>query len=699
MRLGGYGYPTAFFVGPDANGSYTTNYRFGWRFFPRSIAREPQPSFVSAKSADTIRIFVLGSSAAYGIPDPSFNFGRILEVMLRKKYPGTKFEVVNAAITAINSHVVLEIARDCAAHQPDLFIVYMGNNEVVGPYGPGTVFQQWSPSLSFIRANIWVKSMRMGQLMGNIIGNIRSKTDTPPQWLGMEMFLKNKVPADDPRLAAVYDNFRQNLADICDLSRRTGSGIILSTVAVNLKDCPPFASIHRPDLESKDLEKWESIYKAGIELENKEQWTEAIAQYEAAARIDDRFADLQFRLGRCFFNMKQYADADRCFISARDLDALRFRADSRINEVIREVATKQKAAGVYFTDAEKALSNSDLSPHGIPGKELFYEHVHFTFEGNYLLARAMLDQVHDALPKAIRSGKIGEVPSQEQCAKALVLTQWDAYNMANQMAQMLSHPPFSNQLDHANLLITAREQAARLRILSQTPQARHDAWTAYESALREYPDDVDLHIRFAHLAVDFGQPEAAAEQMESIVQKLPWSSDMHMLFGNVLKRCGRNDEALAQYRKALEIAPVNEEAYFNIGVILAGLGQNEAALGNFQKAVEINSDAWEAHCNIGVILASRGQTDEGIAHFKKALEIKRDYAEAHFNLGFVLAKRGQSDEAIAHYRQALEIKPDYAEAHKLLGEVLMGLGRTQEALSHLVRAQQLTSKKSNDKKD
>ena len=139
LRLGGYGYPTGFFLGPNANGACTTNYRFGWRFFPRSLARSPQPCILSAKPAGKVRIFVLGGSAAMGTPDPAFNFGQILGVMLREQYPGVQFEVVNGAMTAINSYVALEIARDCTARQPDLFVIYMGNNEVIGPYGPGTV--------------------------------------------------------------------------------------------------------------------------------------------------------------------------------------------------------------------------------------------------------------------------------------------------------------------------------------------------------------------------------------------------------------------------------------------------------------------------------------------------------------------------------------------------------------------------------
>jgi hypothetical protein len=112
LRLGGYGYPTTFFVGPTPDGTYTTNYRLGWRFFPRAIAREPHQCFISAKPAGAVRIFVLGSSAAMGASHPSFSFGRILEVMLRNRYPKTRFEVVNEAMTAINSHVALEIAHD-----------------------------------------------------------------------------------------------------------------------------------------------------------------------------------------------------------------------------------------------------------------------------------------------------------------------------------------------------------------------------------------------------------------------------------------------------------------------------------------------------------------------------------------------------------------------------------------------------------
>ena len=119
LRIGGYGYETDFFVKSSSRDAYVTNSRYGWRFFGPSIARAPvAASLTAGKQAGTCRIFVLGGSAAQGYPDPSFSFGRILHVMLSQTYRATKFEVVNAAMTAVNSHIVRLIAKDCAQFSP-----------------------------------------------------------------------------------------------------------------------------------------------------------------------------------------------------------------------------------------------------------------------------------------------------------------------------------------------------------------------------------------------------------------------------------------------------------------------------------------------------------------------------------------------------------------------------------------------------
>ena len=666
LRLAGYGYPTGFFIGPDANGTYRTNDRFGWRFFPRSLTRDPHPCVLSAKPAGTIRIFVLGSSAAMGTPDPSFSFGRILGVMLRQQYPGTQFEVVNGAMTAINSYAALEIARDCAAREPDLFVVYMGNNEVTGPYGPGTVFQQWSPSLRMVRASLWAKSTRVGQLLGVVAGWFRSNEGTPGHWRGMEMFLNNPVPADDPRLPAVYDNYRRNLTDICGIARRARAAVVLSTVAVNLRDCPPFASRHRSDLTAEDLAKWRSMYKAGGELEANNRWLEAVERYEAAAKIDDRFAELHFRIGQCLMLAGRYAEARARFESARDLDVLRFRADSRTNAIIRDVAGEQKGAGVRFADAERALAQSDPDSKGISGGDLFYEHAHLTFAGNYLLARSILDQVRDALGQLAALGKPGTIPSRQRCAELLALTPWDDYQLAADMVEMTSKAPFTNQLNHSFRQAAARQRMDGLRRQASTPQAMQASWRTYEAALAKAPDDWLLHHHFGRLAMQWAQPDVAVEHLRIAVKSVPWHASIYSNLGNALAAQGRVDEAIAHFQKALKINPDDEMAHYNLGNVLAGRKQVDEAIAHYRKALKIKPDYQAAHFNLGNVLAGSGQVDEAIAHYRKALEIEPDDAQAHSNLGVVLARLGQLDEAIAHFQKALEINPDDVKVRRNL---------------------------------
>ena len=116
------------------------------------------------KPPDTCRIFILGESAAQGDPEPAYGAGRYLEVLLRERFPGQRFEVVNVAVTAINSHVIVPIARECAQHQGDLWIVYMGNNEMVGPFGAATVFGAQAPPWWLVRTYLAEQQTRAGSV-------------------------------------------------------------------------------------------------------------------------------------------------------------------------------------------------------------------------------------------------------------------------------------------------------------------------------------------------------------------------------------------------------------------------------------------------------------------------------------------------------------------------------------------------------
>jgi tetratricopeptide (TPR) repeat protein len=504
LRLFGVGFPTDLTVPCTMQSQPASCYNlfFPAPFFPPGMIKTPQAYAIPAKKPrGTFRIFVLGESAAMGDPDPAYGFSRYLEVMLRERFPALKFEVVNTGSVAINSHVLLPIARGLANQRPDLFIIYSGNNEVVGPYGPGTALTSSAMSLPVIRGSIFARSTRLGQLLTKVGTQKR-------EWGGMEMFLDKQVPARSPLMAHVYANFESSLRDTIAIARGSGARVIVATVATNLKDCAPFASLHREDLGQDALRSWSVLVQQGSNLETARSYADALKAYLSAGQIDDQYAELEFRIARCLWMLGHYRAAREHFLRARDLDTLRFRADSKINDINRSVAAS--SPGAELVDADEIFAKQ--SPNGIVGSELVYEHVHMTPEGNYLLARAMFSQIASKLPAetgqapSLQEEDVSHISSQAECEQLLAFTPHDRLRIAREMLERLQKPPFTTQLNHS-------DQVLRLTIKADAPDESPDETVAeYQWAIRKKPDDRILHYNFGLFLFDYNRT-GAAEQL------------------------------------------------------------------------------------------------------------------------------------------------------------------------------------------
>src|SRR5487761_1994727 len=232
LRLLGVGFDPHFFKPARIGGQdcYVANADFGLRFFPRSMVRTPPPVVMpAAKAPGTFRIFIFGESAALGDPRPNYGAGSYLEVLLAERFPQAKFEVVNTSITAINSHVILPIAQECSRQSGDLWLVYMGNNEMVGPFGAATVFGLQAPPIWLVKTQLQLKRLRLAQWLLEASQKFQKAGFGNAGWHGMEMFMRNQVPPSDPRRQRVYDNFERNLAEILHAGLASGAKVVLST--------------------------------------------------------------------------------------------------------------------------------------------------------------------------------------------------------------------------------------------------------------------------------------------------------------------------------------------------------------------------------------------------------------------------------------------------------------------------------------
>src|SRR5258708_25974495 len=97
---------------------------------------------------------------------------------------------------------------------------------------------------------------------------------------------------------------------------------------------------------------------------------------------------------------------------------------------------------------EKRFAENELSDHGLAGGNLFYEHVHPTFAGNYVLARESFGAVVSALEARLKGRPPGELPTAEQCARDIAYTRYDDVNVMAAMVRLTRTPPVLGQLEH-----------------------------------------------------------------------------------------------------------------------------------------------------------------------------------------------------------------------------------------------------------
>jgi tetratricopeptide (TPR) repeat protein len=665
LRVGGYGHTTRFFLDGsklERPGVVIDNRAFGRWAFPQGLNRTPYPvPFVlsTEKKPGTYRVFVLGESAAMGFPEPAFAFGRILEAMLRARYPATQFEVVNAAMTAINSHIVLSIARECADHEPNLFVVHVGNNEVVGPFGAAGVLGPHSASRRAIRANLAIRRTRTGQLFSSLVNQLKGGDASPQTWNGMTMFVNSQVRADDKRLPRTYDHFRENLRDICRVGSDAGVPVVVCTIPVNLKDSAPFGSLHAPDLSPEQTAAWDAAYAEGQRLETTGNFADAVARYQEAVRIDGSFADLVFHLARCLAAQGIHAEARQAYLRARDLDTLRFRSDVTINAAIREIAAEHAGDGVHLADAERAFE--EASPENIPGEEFFLEHVHMNFGGNYLLARTVFQTITPLLDVQLPGGERTEPVNQEECATRLAYTDWNELQIVGQVqSNLLRQPPFTGQLDREARNIRWEAKAVGLHARLDRAGLQHAA-DVHQKASEMDEADWMIRMNYGQLLTELRDFPQAEEQFRSVLRSFRHNLSARCELGQVMLLTGRIEAAETDFHDALQMAPDHSEARLGMAEVLGAQGKVDEGLAIYEEQLSQAPDRAGMLTSLGAYLLKAGRFEDAKGRLEEALQLDPDNPLAYVYLGATALKQGQRMQAIDHYEAALKLRPDWTD--------------------------------------
>ena len=609
---------------------YQENPDFADQFYPPSLGIGPRENtFTVERSPELIRVYVLGGSAAKGFPYRNQGLDRLLLAQLRAALPSQKIEVINTAMTSVNSHVVYAVAKSIPENSADFAVILMGNNEVVGPYGPGTFSENFLANITLIRGIQTLKRTRIWQALDSLIMKVKPRDAKQElKWEGMQMFTSHDVSHDDPRMESVYGHYEENLTGTIETLRKKGIHVLLSSVPVNLRHSTPFLSVHRPNLSNEQLDQWREFDSKGSRSFDQQNWGDAIANFQAALEIDPEYADTHFRLATAFENLGEFEKAKTRYERALDLDALRFRADTKINQIIQKVAASVDNGALSFVDSVAAFEQ-DSQPFQ-PGWNLLLEHVHYDFSGNHILAAEISRSIMSNLTS---SDDYQPLPGVE-AARRIGFPNHETIENIKTLQGMIQQPPFSGQSDYTELkdLLDDKLDSVTREVGSPT-----DVVQRRQDILNSGLADWKVHFELAILNERLRNRPAMYYHLNKIFELYPHNRESYMKIAEAMSKDGKWREVIPYLEQSLYYTRGDER---KIAESVGWLGTAYFRTGEYEKATDLLLEVTKNYSDqIGSTLRAYGnlikhsRAKGDVKHLDRYIEDVQRYARSLIRKG------------------------------------------------------------------
>jgi tetratricopeptide (TPR) repeat protein len=442
----------------------------------------------------------------------------------------------------------------------------------------------------------------------------------------------------------------------------------------------------RPALSPEERRRGETYYRDAFGLQRQGRFDAALTPLKKAYVLDSTHADTRFRLAQCLEAQGLFDEARPHFIAARDNDALRFRADSRINQIIKEVAAEFPDCAVLF-DAEKRLS--EASPDGICGNEVFLEHVHFNFHGNYLFAANLLPLLDSIIGV---NGVHPESLTESECKRRLAFTPWEALWIDREIYDRLSKPPFTNQEDNNWRAHALGAEIARLTVVASDSARSILAWYRNEASLQ--PTDWRICAQLGNYVLSTNGNAAEAEKaLRTALEGSPLNEYVRFDLAISLERQKRINEAIDCYREAIRINPLYFEAYVNLTDDLMGCSRLDEAAAVIKRVLRVNPALTTAQERYAAVLLMQGKALTDTRLFTKNAVSRIAFAVYCTKEALRLEKAGRIQDALRCYERALTVCPQSYDAWMHYGLLLIKTGKTADGIKHVMEAVRIDSTK------
>ena len=406
--------------------------------------------FSTSKAKNMYRIFTFGGSTTEGVPwGREHSFSNHLQKSLQEKIPSKKIEVINVGVAGYGSSRVLEIYKEVINYDPDLLIVYTGQNEFRDAHFHKRELRRssfWANLLKMLYRSrtVFLVSERFDLLLQKISGkrivsyaaeSIESVVSQPFSNATFQSFdyyrmpdfttpvviespvgsndedetssfsspksfikrilgpdgwqrLKDFIGLDELSEKEVYGIFQENIRTMIDLAETRGLKIIFVAKAQNPKIMNlqyPYRIDPQKFIEDGKTDEWKRLYADGLQAMKSKEFSEALVAFNKVRALYKS----DFRDRDTFLNLY----LGECYEQLGDYEQAKLEYRKRLptnhqylNSLLKSMARKRN---VPVLDALHVLEKN--AKHGIVGYNCFVDTVHMTLGGYKVVGLALAD--------------------------------------------------------------------------------------------------------------------------------------------------------------------------------------------------------------------------------------------------------------------------------------------------------------------
>jgi len=149
--------------------------------------------------------------------------------------------------------------------------------------------------------------------------------------------------------------------------------------------------------------------------------------------------------------------------------------------------------------------------------------------------------------------------------------------------------------------------------------------------------------------------KVATEKFELALRDYPQEPEIHFRFGAFLV-ANHPERGIEEIKQALELEPDNVPAVVALAKVYLKRNDPQGALHYATKAVKLDPEDFGTHVTLGQVLLATGDTAGAVREFELSAKLAPENPEVHYNLGGAYGRIGRKADAMREREESIRLR-------------------------------------------